>query len=780
MTPKISIIIPTYQHAGELPGCLESIFGQTFTDFEVIVVNDGSTDNTAEVLVPYMSRITIIEQPPRGASRENRGNAARNRGARDARGEFLLFCDADIIMRPDFLEKSLAALQAHPEASYAYVSFKFGWKTFRLWPFDADRLRKVNYIHTTSLMRRTHFPGFDESIKKLQDWDLWLTMLEQGRSGVWIPEVLMTAIPHRGIGISTWVPRFFYRIPWRSLGIRVGSVERYVAAEKIIKAKHHLDMLSTADAMNGQMRDDAGSPDTIRKTFGWALALMAGVEVLSLISYLLPQFAPYAFGAVVLAVATTALTRFEYAVLALFGELMIGSQGGYLLHFEGSGLNLSLRIAMFLIVFGTFAAKSVLDRFHKGRHEASNRWFAALRRSGLFWPYAILLCCIIFAVFRGLGSGNGKANVFFDANGYFYYLLFIPLIATLSVRENRDRLLGVLFAAITASVVKAALVLYVFSHRMFTIAKPAYLWVRDARVGEITRTVGDFYRVFFQSHLFALLALFGILLALVYRRSWQDAIGKRLAAAFMLCCTAMLMSLSRSFWFGAFIAGIGFIAVLVWGKAGAPVWKRAFGIGASGIVVAAALIVFVTAVPIPKKGTGFSIASLLGDRATSLDDAAANSRWALLPKLVEADLRHPILGSGFGTSVTYKTSDPRLLADNPTGEYTTFAFEWGYHDLWLKLGLVGLGVYAWFLLVLLRAAFRGLQDSRTSFAAADGKMKKTPLLYAGVIFGLLALIGTNVFSPYLNHPLGIGTIIAMVAFVVFGQEEASVAEEKSR
>jgi len=231
--PTVSVVIPTYQHGREIGACLASVFQQTLRDLEVIVVNDGSTDNTLEALKPFADRIKLINQENRG------GNAARNRGWREARGAFVIFCDADIVMRPDMLAKMLAALREHPEASYAYASFKFGWKLFRLWPFDAAKLRQMNYIHTTSLIRREHFPGFDESIRRLQDWDLWLTMLEQGHTGVWIPEVLFRAIPHEG-GISTWVPSVFYRIPWRKFGIRLKTVEKFLEAEKIMRAKHKL------------------------------------------------------------------------------------------------------------------------------------------------------------------------------------------------------------------------------------------------------------------------------------------------------------------------------------------------------------------------------------------------------------------------------------------------------------------------------------------------------------------------------------------------------------
>ncbi|HTK05509.1 MAG TPA: glycosyltransferase family A protein [Candidatus Eisenbacteria bacterium] len=231
--PTISIVIPTYQHAAEIPLCLASIFEQDFRDYEVIVVNDGSTDGTREALAPFMDRIAYVEQQNRG------GNAARNRGWADAKGDYVLFCDADVIMRPDMLARMLETLRQHPEASYAYSSFKFGWKKFRLWPFDGQKLRQMNYIHTTSLIRREHFPGFDEKIKRLQDWDLWLTMLEQGHKGVWVPEYLFQCLPHQG-GISLWVPKIFNAIPWRKLGIRMKNLEKLEEARRVMKEKHHL------------------------------------------------------------------------------------------------------------------------------------------------------------------------------------------------------------------------------------------------------------------------------------------------------------------------------------------------------------------------------------------------------------------------------------------------------------------------------------------------------------------------------------------------------------
>jgi len=229
----ISIIIPTYQHGNMLKDCLDSVFNRTIKDFEVIVVNDGSTDNTVHILENYHKPITIIHQENRGA------NNARNRGFSKSQGDYLLFCDADLVMKSTMLEKLLIALEHAPDCAFAYSSFKWGFKNFKLFPYSSEKLKKANFIHTSSLTRREKFPGFDEEIKRLQDWDLWLTIMERGGKGTYLPEILFSVQP-RKIGISEWLPSFMYKIPWEKVGLRIKRLEKYKEAERIIKTKHHL------------------------------------------------------------------------------------------------------------------------------------------------------------------------------------------------------------------------------------------------------------------------------------------------------------------------------------------------------------------------------------------------------------------------------------------------------------------------------------------------------------------------------------------------------------
>jgi glycosyltransferase involved in cell wall biosynthesis len=236
MKPLISVVIPTYQHAASLPKCLASVFAQTYQTLEIIVVDDGSTDNTQEVLADYANKVTIVKQDNAGS------NPARNRGLQEARGEFIIFCDADVTMLPKMLETMHTVLVQHPEASYAYSGFWFGWKHFKGLAFDADKLRRLNYIHTSSLVRRADFPGFDNAIKRLQDWDVWLTMLEQGKRGILVPQTLFSVGIDGASRIgSSWLPAFVYKLPWAKFGWKPHRVAKYEAARAIICQKHKLE-----------------------------------------------------------------------------------------------------------------------------------------------------------------------------------------------------------------------------------------------------------------------------------------------------------------------------------------------------------------------------------------------------------------------------------------------------------------------------------------------------------------------------------------------------------
>lgn len=230
--PKISVIIPVYNHAVELAKALESVFGQTCKYLEVIVVNDGSTDDVNSVLFGWQvnrQNLKIVNQANLGAP------AARNRGFKESVGQYVIFWDADMVAKPDMLEKMAKVLDEKNEVDFVYSSFYFGWKKFACGTFDAARLKKDNYIHTSALLRQEKFSGFDEALKKFQDWDLWLTLAERGNKGYWLNEYLFRIQP-RIKGMSAWLPSIAYRFSWLPLP----ALKKYNYWKRVVQNKHKI------------------------------------------------------------------------------------------------------------------------------------------------------------------------------------------------------------------------------------------------------------------------------------------------------------------------------------------------------------------------------------------------------------------------------------------------------------------------------------------------------------------------------------------------------------
>jgi len=225
----ISVIIPVYNNQEILfKKTLPSLAKQSYKDFEVIIVDDGS-DPQIDLNYKDSLNIKFYEIPHGGAPK------ARNFGFEKSQGELVLFCDADLKLRPDCLARMKNVLDKNLDCSFVYSDFKYGWKSFQFWSFDLDKLKQNNYINTRSLLRRTDFPGFDESLEKFQDWDLWLTICLNGHQGVYLPEILFKAYTNQG-AISHWLPKIIYQLPF----IKAKEIDKYNKWKKIVQTKHNL------------------------------------------------------------------------------------------------------------------------------------------------------------------------------------------------------------------------------------------------------------------------------------------------------------------------------------------------------------------------------------------------------------------------------------------------------------------------------------------------------------------------------------------------------------
>lgn len=235
MQELISIIIPVYNRKEIFKKALISVLKQTYKNIEVIVVDDGSKKElqNEDCKLQNGREVILFSQNNKGAS------VARNKGFELSGGEYVIFWDADIIGNPCMIEKMYKSLQNNPNASYVYCNHYLGNKKIKSHEFDELLLQKNNYISTMCLIRRTDFIGFDENLKRFQDWDLWLSMLEQNKKGVWLDEFLFKAYPCGTM--SKWLPSFAYKKPWCYLPWISSLVRKYNEAKKIIVEKHSLN-----------------------------------------------------------------------------------------------------------------------------------------------------------------------------------------------------------------------------------------------------------------------------------------------------------------------------------------------------------------------------------------------------------------------------------------------------------------------------------------------------------------------------------------------------------
>jgi glycosyltransferase involved in cell wall biosynthesis len=200
--PAVSVIIPAYRASRDIADALGSVFAQTFTDFEVVVVDDGSPD-AAELeaaVAPFRSRIQFIVQPNRGAG------AARNTGIRASHGRLLAFLDADDRWTPDFLARQVALLESDRRCAVVYCDALLSGET----PLAGRRFmetspstgevslvsliqQRCNIALSTVVARRRPLVAaglFDETLRRGQDFELWLRLAWRGESFAYQREML--------------------------------------------------------------------------------------------------------------------------------------------------------------------------------------------------------------------------------------------------------------------------------------------------------------------------------------------------------------------------------------------------------------------------------------------------------------------------------------------------------------------------------------------------------------------------------------------------------------
>lgn len=458
------------------------------------------------------------------------------------------------------------------------------------------------------------------------------------------------------------------------------------------------------------------------------------IEILSYYSLSYANLNSAIFSLIFVSSLALSLYRLEYGLLAALGELFIGSMG-HLFIIDFGGNIVAIRVAIWLALFIAFLIKFIAQLIKKGR---GSKYLATIQKFPTKKYFLWLGFFALIGFFNALLRGHAFNLIFSDINSWLYFLLLLPAIVIYwdSGEANFKRLKIIFLAGSIWLGIKTLVLLYIFTHNL-GIAPEIYVWLRKTLVGEMTPTLSGWPRIFIQGQIFSGVALF-----LTFWLNIKKLKSLSILILSALFSSVLLISFSRSFWVALMVA-IAVSILLTWRFYS---WRKAISaalwFGAS-LTIGLAFIYLIAIFPYPTPG---KFNADFVSRVSNGSEAALTSRWSLLPVLMKEIKKEPILGQGYGATITYISSDPRVLEKSPSGEYTTYAFEWGYLDLWLKIGLIGLLSY---LILLFSLVIKAIKFGH----------KNNDYFQLGIGVSIVFLTITNIFTPYLNHPLGIGILI---------------------
>jgi glycosyltransferase involved in cell wall biosynthesis len=251
--PTLSFVIPVYKKSPDVfEKCLDSLFDQSYRDFEVICVFDGPDPDLQHVASKYKTKELVIEHG--GAPK------ARNAGFSASRGKYVSHWDADCYAKPEMAQMWMDAFERNPDAAFVYSGYEFVNEQggFDSEQFDVYSLQCGNYIASMFPVKREFYPGWDETLKAAQDWDFWLSVVEKGGTGVFLMgRGFVTELPSKGsISYEGW------NAENRENTIRAVRLKHNIADKEIAVygMVHHLKALHVAKLLGADQLKHSGFP----------------------------------------------------------------------------------------------------------------------------------------------------------------------------------------------------------------------------------------------------------------------------------------------------------------------------------------------------------------------------------------------------------------------------------------------------------------------------------------------------------------------------------------
>lgn len=482
-----------------------------------------------------------------------------------------------------------------------------------------------------------------------------------------------------------------------------------------------------------------------KKFFLTSLLLMVITLILSFLGYYFFWFGKFIFILILILTWYFTLKNLSSGLLIALAELFIGSQG-HLLSINFFGFELSLRIGIFLVIISVYLIKLL-----------TNKTTREFKQSIFFKPTIIFFIMLGWAMINGL-INNQLTNFFFDANAFFFLLYIFIYFDIINNEKIIIKIILLLAAAIIAVGIFTLIYFLIFAYQPPLDLTLIYKWFRDVRLGEITYVIYNIYRIFLQSHIYSLIGfliffIFFINQSLIKEKNNLNEKPNKLILLLIIFLASLstIICFSRSNWLGGITAFIFLLIFLLFN------FKVSFK-NLIKIISIFLLIIIIDLIFLYIISGNFSPLVIKNRLSNLTEESAGISRLNQLSPLLKNIKDNLVLGAGFGKTITYQTNDPRILKKSPSGWYTTAAFEWGYLDLLLKLGLIGFLIYSYLLYKIFKTGLNLLNKLKEDFQK---------LLILSLLIGFIGLLITNIFSPYLNHPLGFGYLLLIMAVFNF-------------
>lgn len=455
--------------------------------------------------------------------------------------------------------------------------------------------------------------------------------------------------------------------------------------------------------------------------------------------------------------------KLEWGMYLVLGEVFLNAMG-YLFYFENSGFKISLRMSFWLVFMSVFLAKIIIKIF-RDKKIIIKLFNSLIFKNNFFYLAFFILSALIFGFIR-----NSFSDVFLDFNSYLYFILILPFIYIFYVnKKDKNEIIWqniiIIFTAIVLYICfKSLLFLFLFSHNIAPFISDIYSWTRKYYLGEITNMGNGVYRIFLQNQIFALSALFFCAISFLLNREVKVKRYSLFFSSFLLA--TIIISYSRSFWIALVLSFIFiiFIVLLISPVIKKSVDKVLFRVRVEflfqlflSFILALFFIFMIIKFPLGETDVRFSMGDISNRANITNKESAISSRWALLDVMLVDIRKNVLLGRGFGARLEYISSDPRVLETNPDGFYSSYAFEWAWLELIVKMGILGFLAYLSLIILFL-------------FKSLKLFIRSGDYIYIALFSVIFSISIVNFFTPYLNHPLGISYLIIFFLFFDFYQK----------